>query len=184
MTFHSKIFLHPGLYNSGEQHWQTHWENTYGFERIRQDDWQTPVCADWIARLDDVLCREDLRQVIVVGHSLACATIGYWAQHYQRVIKGALLVAPSDTEAPSYPEGTTGFRPMPTGRLPFPSIVVTSADDPYVSPARARQFADAWGSAYVELDGLGHINSDSNLGNWDVGAGLLAQLDAGLLTGL
>lgn len=177
MTFHSTILLHPGLYNSGEQHWQTHWEKQYGFVRIEQNDWDTPARQDWVARLDEKVMQHAPGDVILAGHSLACITIAYWAKQFNRPIKGALLVAPSDTEAPSYPEGTSGFQPVPLLKLSFPSIVVSSNDDEYVSPARAKQFADAWGSSYVEVENLGHINSASNLGLWDFGAQLLLQLD-------
>lgn len=30
------VFTLPGLYNSGPQHWQSYWENEYGFIRIEQ----------------------------------------------------------------------------------------------------------------------------------------------------
>ena len=45
-----KVFTVPGLYNSGPQHWQTHWENEYGFIRIEQKEWETPVCSDWLQK--------------------------------------------------------------------------------------------------------------------------------------
>jgi predicted alpha/beta hydrolase family esterase len=37
-----RLFILPGLNNSGPQHWQTHWEQLYGFTRIQQMDWDTP----------------------------------------------------------------------------------------------------------------------------------------------
>ncbi len=177
VNFQSNILLHPGLWNSGESHWQSHWENAFGLERIQQYDWETPICANWIARLDEYVLRNGPENVVLVGHSLACATIVFWAKQYNRAIKAALLVAPSDTEGPSYPDCTTGFTPMPSQRLPFPSIVVNSLDDVYVSPDWAREFAANWGSELVELDGLGHIGSAANLGMWDTGQALLARLD-------
>ena len=91
-------------------------------------------------------------------------------------IAGALLVAPSDTDAPSYPGCTTGFQPMRLERLPFPSIVIASTDDPYVSPERARQFATAWGSDYTEIGNAGHINGDAGYGPWPEGEKLLLDL--------
>ncbi|MDF2190236.1 alpha/beta fold hydrolase [Paraflavitalea sp. CAU 1676] len=170
------VFILPGLYDSGPQHWQTHWEQTYGFTRIRQRDWDTPVCADWLQTIDGIVSQQPLDQVILVGHSLACSTIVRWATAYDRTIKGALLVGPSDVEAPSYPPGTTGFMPMPLHKLPFPSITVASTNDEYVSIERAQQFADAWGSRLVNVGDYGHINSTSNLGLWPEGMALLKQL--------
>src|SRR5688572_895149 len=148
-SFQSKIFIVPGLGNSGDQHWQTHWEKQFGFIRIHQKDWDTPVCKDWVDALDNKLKTVPLNEVILVGHSLACSTIVFWAQRYQRKIKAALLVAPSDTEADIYPPGTTGFKPMPLHKLNFPSTTVTSTDDQYVSLDRAIYFANAWGSELI-----------------------------------
>lgn len=171
-----KILTVPGLYNSGPQHWQTHWENELGFIRIEQQNWETPVCRDWLQTIDAIVTQHPLNQVILIGHSLACCTIVRWAQQYNRLIKGALLVGPSDVDAPSYPPGTTGFAPMPLHKLPFPSIVVASSNDEYVTLERAKHFADSWGSELINAGNLGHINSSSDLGNWPFGISLLQKL--------
>jgi len=170
------VFILPGLNNSGPQHWQTRWEEEYGFIRIEQKEWDTPACKDWINTIDAVVTQHPPEQVILVGHSLACCTIVHWARKFNRVIKGALLVAPSDVEAPSYPPGTTGFKPMPLYKLPFPSITVASSNDPYVTIERAQQFAQAWRSWLVNIGDAGHINSASNLDLWPEGMALLQQL--------
>ena len=172
------VFTIPGLYNSGPQHWQTHWEYEYGFTRIHQQNWEEPVCSDWIKTIDDTIIQCPIEQVILIGHSLACCTIVKWASRYQRIIKGALLVGPSDTEAPGYPPGTTGFTPMPLNKLPFPSIIIASSNDEYVSLERATFFADHWGSKLVNIGPLGHINSASDLGNWPGGYQQLNKLMA------
>lgn len=65
---------------------------------------------------------------------------------------------------------------MPSNRLPFPSIVVASTNDPYVSEARAKHFAANWGSDFVSVGELGHINSQSMLGLWPEGLALLRKL--------
>ncbi|MFT4032098.1 MAG: alpha/beta hydrolase [Siphonobacter sp.] len=176
-AFKARVLLVPGLGNSGEGHWQTRWEEQFGFERIEQKNWETPRCSDWIQILDKIVRAERPEQVILVGHSLACSTIGYWAQQCGRVIKGALLVAPSDTEAPSYPEGTTGFAPMPLTRLPFPSIAVASTNDYYVTNERAKYFAAQWGSELIEIGDAGHINVSAGYGEWSFGLELLKRLD-------
>ena len=172
----SKVFILPGLFNSGPQHWQTYWENVYGFTRINQQDWETPVCEDWISLIDSTITEYPLGEVVLVGHSLANCTVAHWARKYNRKIKGALLVAPSDVEAPSYPPGTTGFSPMPLNKLPFPSIVIASSNDEYVSFSRAKEFSEAWGSEFVNAGEHGHLNSYSNLGNWAFGYEYLKKL--------
>ena len=170
------IFTLPGLYNSGPQHWQTYWEKEYGFTRINQRDWNTPDIEDWINNIDSIVARHQAKQVVLVAHSAACCALANWAGKFKRKIKGALLVAPSDTEAPSYPAGTVGFKPMSLDPLGFPSIVIASNNDEYVSLERARYFADRWGSEFAFICKAGHINSDSKLGNWAVGYQLLQRL--------
>lgn len=173
-----RVLILPGLFNSGPDHWQTHWEARFPWmERVLQDDWEKPDCADWVARLQSRIAEQAASDTYLVGHSSSCALIAKWAEfHGPGPVRGALLVAPSDSEAPSYPAGPTGFAPMPLGKLPFASIVVSSSNDEYVSPDRARHFAACWGSEFVEAGPLGHINSASKLGVWPAGLDLLGKL--------
>lgn len=178
MEFKSNIFILPGLGNSGEQHWQSRWEKKFpAFIRIHQKNWDTPVLQDWLTTINKAIESYPDEKIVFVGHSLACCTIAYWSTRYNKKIKGALLVAPSDTEAASYPPGTSGFQPMCLVTLPFKSITVTSTDDDYVSLERARFFANAWGSELVNIGKAGHINASSALGEWPFGLQLLERLD-------
>lgn len=174
-----RVLILPGLFDSGPQHWQTQWEHRFsGLRRVEQSDWQTPTCSDWVQRLHEKVLASP-RPVVLVGHSLACTLIAQWAQQHPEVaqrVRGALLVAPSDTEADSYPVGTSGFAPMLMNQLPFASITVASTDDPYVSVKRASAFSDAWGSELVWLHNAGHINGDSGYGAWPEGVDLLFKL--------
>jgi predicted alpha/beta hydrolase family esterase len=170
----------PGLGNSGPEHWQSQWERRdASCRRVLQREWDTPTCANWVARLDEVIASLP-SAVVLAAHSLACALVAHWAAmasdgHLARV-QGALLVAPSDPDGPNYPAGPTGFVPVPLQRLPFPSIVVASSDDLYITPARARQYADAWNSRFVLLENAGHINVASGFGAWPEGYALLSVL--------
>ena len=170
-----RVFIVPGLGNSGPAHWQTHFERQHPeFTRIQQQEWDAPNRADWVATLEAALQGEDLSRVVLVAHSLGCATIAHWAAQYGRSIRGALLVAPSDVETAHYAAfPTTGFAPMPLARLPFASKVVFSQNDEWVSPVRARQFAAAWGSELVDIGAVGHINAASGHGPWPAGLALL-----------
>lgn len=176
-VFNSRVLILPGLGDSGEGHWQTLWEKQFGFRRVIQTDWDTPVCNDWIERIDNEVAKHDVSNVILVGHSLACATTAFWSKRYNRNIKGALLVAPSDVESDTYPAGTSGFLPMPLIRLPFPSITVASKNDYYVSIERAKMFANAWGSELINIGDAGHINVAAGFGPWEAGLAYLKQLD-------
>jgi len=177
MQFDSTILTLPGIGGSSPQHWQSLWEKEYGFLRIEQTDWDTPVRADWVANIQKAVSKYDLKDVILVGHSAVCGAIIDWARQYQTRIKGALLVAPADADADTFPQETTGFSPIPLIRLPFPSIVVTSANDYFVTVDRAKQFARAWGSEFVNIGEAGHINVGSGFGQWDEGLEILKKLD-------
>jgi predicted alpha/beta hydrolase family esterase len=145
------------------------------FRRVEQADWEKPRCADWVANLDAAVVAAG-PEAILVAHSAACALVAHWAAAHDRPVRGALLVAPSDVEAPSYPAGPTGFAPMPLSPLPFATTVVASTDDPYVSLDRARLFAARWGSQFVVIGAAGHINTASGLGAWPAGLDLLAEV--------
>ena len=169
----------PGLGNSSEQHWQSLWEKQFpDFLRVNQQEWDAPQCVDWINTVDRKINEHYPENVILVGHSLGCATVAFWAQKFGTKIKGALLVAPSDTEAETYTFPATGFAPIPLEKLPFPSIVVASTNDYYITLDRARQFATAWESEFVEIEDAGHINATAGYGDWEEGLKLLKKLDA------
>lgn len=171
------ILIVPGLYNSGPDHWQTHWERELpNAERVDQQDWERPLLGDWTISL-----AEAVRQrpgAILVAHSLGCALVAHFAQVTGgRGVGGAMLVAPADVNREG-PAGRllVGFSPIPRQRLPFPSLVVASRDDPYVEIERAEAFARGWGSDFVDLGRAGHINVDSGHGPWLKGRTLLRGL--------
>ncbi len=170
-------FIIPGLGNSGPEHWQTYFEKAGNqFQRIQQQEWDAPNCQDWISTIDRTISGYDLSEVILIGHSLGCATIAHWAKTYNRLIKCALLVAPSDVEAPRYHFPATGFAPMPLDKLLFKTIVVASADDKWVSLERAAFFAQNWGSELINLGSSGHINTASGFTRWEEGLEILSRL--------
>lgn len=177
----TRILVLPGLYDSGSAHWQSVWERSDPrFVRVAQRDWVTPARGDWVATLDGAVTTAAAagEDVVLVAHSTACPLVAAWAQSGARTdrIRGALLVAPSDTEGQNYPAGPTGWQPMPLAALPFPSIVVASSDDVYCTLDRSRAFAAAWRSRFVGVGPAGHINGDSGLGAWPAGRALLDEL--------
>ena len=175
--FKSTILTVPGIGGSGPAHWQTLWEKEYGFTRVEQGEWDTPGCVEWVGMINNYVGKFDPADLILVAHSAACVAFMHWVEKYQVIIKGVLLVAPADADAESFPGGATGFAPMPLIRLPFPSIVVTSSNDHFVTLRRAKQFADAWGSEFVNIGEAGHINVASGFGEWERGLMILKQLD-------
>lgn len=171
------VLILPGLGNSGPEHWQSRWEALHPeFQRVEQQDWATPVYADWRDALEAAVAAAP-QPPILVAHSLACLLVARWVQESDLPVQAALLVAPPDLENPQCPVGPQGFGPLPSQPLPFSSILVASRDDPYGDIIFAASCAALWGSRFVDAGYRGHINGDSNLGDWPWGQELLQQLD-------
>lgn len=167
----------PGLGNSGPKHWQSFFEESgENFHRIQQTEWDAPNCEDWINTIDRAVQGYSLPSVVLIGHSLGCAAIVHWAKNWNRAIKGAMLVAPSDPESANYDFPATGFTPLPLQRLSFKSIVIASEDDPWVSIERAALFAKKWGSEFISIGKAGHINVGSGHSQWEEGLAILHTL--------
>jgi len=174
----TKILIIPGLGDSGEHHWQSFWLKKFDNSlNLIQDNWDEPKLDHWLSKLNDTILNLDCA-VILVAHSLGVSLVLHWADKFDTPkVKGALLVAPADVDSPRHtPEVVRGFAPVPLSRLPFPSIVVASNNDTFVSLDRARYFAAQWGSDFVNVGSKGHINSDSHLEFWEEGQTLLRKL--------
>jgi predicted alpha/beta hydrolase family esterase len=176
------IITVPGLGGSGSSHWQTIWEQTRP-NTIRADlgMWERPHRNSWVTKLDEAIRRAQA-PVILAAHSLGCLAVAWWAtlspQPYGWPVAGALLVAPADVDRADAPVELTGFAPSPAAPLPFPSILVSSHDDRWIERARAHSLAAAWGSHFVDVGPLGHVNAVSGIGAWHEGQELLDRLIA------
>jgi predicted alpha/beta hydrolase family esterase len=130
-------------------------------------------CAARVDAIDRALAAIE-GPVIIVAHSAGAMMVAHWAARgATREVRGALLAAPADVETPMPPGYPTtealdqhGWLPIPRGRLPFPSIVAAGSNDPLTRLDRAREFAQAWGSRFVELGAVGHLNPASGHGEW------------------
>ena len=173
------VLILPGWQNSGPEHWQSRWERVHGYQRVEQHDWMRPLRGDWIARLEDVLLGS-AQPAVLVAHSLGCIQAAAWASHSQNTdrVKAALLAAPPDTERDDVRQMLPCWSPVPLQKLPFKTLVMASSNDPFCSPARARQFADAWGADFIDAGACGHINADSGLGDWPEAHAQLLRLMA------
>lgn len=177
------VLVLPGWHNSGPAHWQSHWETLFPvLRRVQQDNWATPQREDWIATLDKAVsgCR---KPVLLIGHSLGCITIAHWARQHRHRVAGALLVAPADVERRTVAPALRRFAPIPSARLPFPSLVIGSDNDRCCSAWRAAELAEQWGAELHLLYGAGHINADSGLGDWQEGIILLNEWLQGVASG-
>ena len=167
------IIIIPGWRNSGPGHWQSLWEEQLpGACRVVQDDWVVPRREAWVARLGETILQHQ-EPVVVVAHSLGCIASVHLPPEVTAHIRGALLVAPADPERRG---ALADFAPVPYQPLPYRSVLVASANDPYCPVRTAGAYARAWGSEFVRLPQAGHINADSGLGTWPLGLALLQSL--------
>lgn len=175
-----EFLILPGYEGSGPAHWQTLWEKEDpAFRRVEQRDWDHPVRDEWVTALEKAVAASGA-DIVLVAHSLACLLVAHWAQSAPAAslgkIKAAFLVAVADPAGPSFPAAVVGFEPLPERPLPFPALLVASADDPYGPLEFSRRCARAWGTALAEIGAKGHINSGSGLGDWPEGKALLRSL--------
>jgi len=173
-----RLLTLPGYTSSGPEHWQTRWEAARAdVRRVVQRDWDRPVRDEWVDTLDRAV-RASSEPAVLIAHSLGCATVAHWLEEHEDAgpAVGALLVAPADVDRPGWPDEVVGFRPMPLDALPLESTVVAGRDDPWVSVARARRMAEAWGGRFVDAGPVGHLDSNAGLGAWPEGWRLVEEL--------
>jgi len=172
------LLIVPGLGDSGEGHWQNNWlEHFPNAKKVIQKNWDKPILEDWLNNLNESINSIE-NPIIIIAHSLAVSLVMHWTQNNDTSkIAGALLVAPADVESPAHtPEEIWNFAPIPLSKLDYPSIVITSSNDPYISVERAQFLAEQWGSLFYNLGPKGHLNSESNLGLWEEGQEILQAL--------
>jgi uncharacterized protein len=169
----------PGLHDSDKFHWQTKFERAdpKNFIRVTQENWDEPDCNTWINQIELELKDFNHSELILIGHSIGCMAIVKWFEKFGHIIKGVLLVAPSDSERDGYPSYISGFVPIPIFKMPFPTIVVASKNDHVTEIVRSKEFAHNWGSELVMLENAGHIEPKSGFGDWEYGLELINRLE-------
>lgn len=184
------VLIVPGLRDSVAQHWQTLLET-----RLRAAG-RGVVCVPAMGR-DDLDCTRRVAAieraagavsgpVVIVAHSGGCIMVAHWARRTQRTVLGALLATPPEFDR-AMPDGyptleqlrTGGWLPVPRERLPFPSIVAASRNDPLARFDGVAELARDWGSTLVDLGEVGHLNPASGYGEWPRADGFIDELAAG-----
>lgn len=174
------LLLVPGLGNSGPDHWQSLWEEEYrDAARVDLGQWDRPHRNSWVNKLNLAIRQTDA-PVILVAHSLGCHAVAWWSALERPVaggrVCGALLVAPPEVDDIRTDSPLAPFGPAPQAALPFPSMLVASRNDPYIRFGRAIRLAKFWGSHFIDAGPIGHINAQSDIGDWPFGRVLLNQL--------
>jgi len=167
------VLIVPGLRDHVAEHWQT--LLAARLPRVRtvppmgREDLACAARVEAIERAAGAI----EGPAILVAHSGGVVMVAHWARRYRRRIHGALLATPPDFERPMPPGYPTidalragGWLPVPRDPLPFPSIVAASRNDPLGSFERVAELAQAWGSRFVDIGDVGHLNPASGFGEW------------------
>ncbi|NRT86411.1 RBBP9/YdeN family alpha/beta hydrolase [Clostridium beijerinckii] len=170
------IKIVPGLNNSGPEHWQTIWEKKYGFKRIIQEEWDYPVYKEWEKNLIENLSREDSYDVVLVAHSLGCLLTVKAMPKIRKYLKAVFLVAPPDPNKEQFPSFLDSFEHLPEDNLELPGMLIYSENDQYSSSLFCIEKGKQWGLETVSVGRKCHINSESNIDDWNEGFNLFQKL--------
>lgn len=150
----------PGLHGSGCAHWQSWWQAVVpDARRVEQDDWSTPDLGVWTDRLLQDVARQP-KPVWLVAHSFGCLTAVNAITQRSRNIAGAFLVAAADPDR----FGLTDE--LSLSKLPVPTALVVSSNDPWLTENKALWLAERWGSEVFPIGAAGHVNTAAGFGPW------------------
>ena len=169
-TSDADLLIIPGLGGSGPDHWQTRWEQKLSTaRRVEQRDWDKPQRDEWTAAIMAAV-EGATRPVVLIAHSLGVIAAMHASRDTGSWVKGAFLVAaPSEERLADVADADPAFRPYARQKLPFPSVLVASRDDPYSSLADSEALARQWGAQLLDAGSAGHLNAESGHGPWPEG---------------
>lgn len=177
------IVIVPGLRDHVDEHWQT-----LLAARLPKVRTVPPLEKDKLSLAARVDALEETLTgiegpVVLVAHSGGVLIVAHWARSPRRSIQGALLATPPDFDTPlpvGYPTQEAlrdnGWLPVPRTRLPFPSIVAASTNDPLGSIEQVQALARDWASHFFNIGEVGHLNPASGFGDWPQADELIAAL--------
>lgn len=177
------ILILPGYLGSGPAHWQSWFERQLPTaRRVTGIDCASPQLGRWAGQVGKAIDRAD-GPVWLVAHSFGCLAGVVAASIRPEQVAGALLVAPADPERFADAgfrsgEQTSIARRLYDTRLTCPSLLVASANDPWMNFASAAYWAERWGSRLHCLGAAGHINVESGFGPWPDGLAMLQAMQA------
>jgi hypothetical protein len=177
------VLFVPGLRDHAEDHWQTHAARALpGSVTVEPLQREKLSCEARVAALDAAL-RAITGDVVLAAHSAGCLMVAHWARTRGRPIRGALLVTPADLETPlpaGYPTMAeligNGWLPIPRWRLPFPTLVAASRNDPLAGFGRVQSLARDWGAQLHDAGEVGHLNPATGFGPWPDALALIENL--------
>jgi uncharacterized protein len=165
-----------GVGNSGPAHWQRQWhEQDSSATWVEHVSWDVPVREEWVR---DIARAVDAAEggVVLVAHSLGCLAVLEWARTaWSPKVAGLFLVSVPNPAGAAFPTAAEGFAELRLQKVPVPTVVVSSSNDPYGTSAFHSSVSDALDAELVKVGALGHINATSGLGGWPEGRRILER---------
>ncbi len=167
----------PGIGDSGETHWHTHWENSFPeIKRVIQKDWENPDREAWVKNLESYIHEYSEKPIILISHSLGGGAVIH-ADHLNKLngVKGVFMVALPDIEREDFPKDCSGFVPMPKSKLSIPGIMVSSENDEWCAIGVAKKWSDCLGIPLINIGKKDHICGAEEFEIWEEGKELLVN---------
>ncbi len=179
------VLIVPGLRDHVEAHWQTLLAAELPDARTVPPMGRPDLDCQARVRAIESAMDSLAGPVVIVAHSGGCVMVAHWAAvtRHAAKVRGCLLATPPDFDRPM-PEGyptidmlqAGGWLPVPRARLPFRSLVAGSRNDPLGDFERVQDLARDWGSEFVDLGKVGHLNPASGFGPWPQAKALIDTL--------
>lgn len=184
----TSILVIAGYEGSGEVHWQQRLISKLSAATlVEQDDWLFGSLSNAVDRIVQSVAAAQ-KPVVFVAHSAGCCLVSHAVAALTAAgeiakVRGAFMVSAPDPEIVKTLPMIDPLLPLvPREFLPFPSVLVSSSNDPFCSQDVSKSLAADWGSVWVDAGEAGHINTDSGHGPWPEGmmrfAGFLSKLPA------
>ena len=148
-------------------HWQTRWVAKLSSARfVMRGDVEAIVEA----------ARQAKKPIFFIAHSTGAIAVAQAAEQLKDFdVRGAFFVAPPAAAAlTTLQDGRFGA--LPTGPLPFPSVVVASRTDPWASYREVEDIALDWGADIIDAGEAGRLDEASGHGPWPEGLLRLAGM--------
>ena len=154
-----RVLVVPGLHDSGHGHWQTWLEGHFrNATRVCQDDWASADVERWAERIEATVARHPGARWVAAAHSFGCLALARYLGRGGQAIDASLMVAPAD------PDKFAAAPFLPHSKLPIPTAMLASENDPWMRFDSARIWARVWGAQFINLGPVGHINIESGFG--------------------
>ena len=169
------ILIIVGYDNTWEDHWQRRMATKLATAKlVTPADHLYGSLAQALRNIVEHVKASD-KPCVFVAHSTGCTIVAHAIKPLRDAgvldrVKGAFLVAPTSPQQLVKLPGLDPLIPkVPRDPLPFPSVVIASSNDEYVTMDEAADIANAWGAQFVEAGAQGHISTSSGHGPWPEG---------------